>query len=338
MTTFSEPPPSKDDVDTCQSVSEIIYTHFDTYQRDNSTKKNVSRAAEALHHDVLSFVLSHKNTDDGSSSMMEEEISEEVAVAVTRCMDGAMGVIAASGSKKDVWAESVESVMSIAAAYGTNAAKDEVVARAVINRAIEYLLVEKDTIRTESCNMLGWCVKHLVESSKPAASILKKKGSKHNGGKSNANNAKRANDAAAAGWKLECLLDIGNSLQPRLTDKIAKVRNAAIMACASFFSDGAKVAGGGAAADPNDLEKMITSIQNTLVWIMTNDSSAPNRALVAQIGRVSEETIPYVIERVKDVDVKVREAALDSLREYVNLDDLTEDQRVEILRYGLTKR
>lgn len=335
MTTFSEPPPSTD-VDTCQSVSEIIYTHFDTYQRDNSTKKNVSRAAEALHHDVLSFVLSHKNTDD--DGMTEEEISEEVAVAVTRCMDGAMGVIAAS-SKKDVWAESVESVMSIAAAYGTNAAKDEVVARAVINRAIEYLLVEKDAIRTESCNMLGWCVKHLVESSKPAASILKKKGSKHSGGKANTNNnTKRANDAAsAAGWKLECLLDIGKALQPRLTDKIAKVRNAAILACASFFSDGANVVGGGA-ADSKDLEKMISSIQNTLVWIMTNDSSAPNRALVAQIGRVSEETIPYVIERVKDVDVKVREAALDSLRENVNLDDLTEDQRVEILRYGLTKR
>ena len=53
---------------------------------------------------------------------------------------------------------------------------------------------------------------------------------------------------------------------------------------------------------------------------------------------MSTETIPYIIERVKDVDVKVREAALDSLRENVTLDDLTEDQRVEILRYGLTKR
>jgi hypothetical protein len=329
MTTFSEPSPSTDNTDdTCQSVSEIIYTHFDSYQRDGGNK-NVSRAAEALHHDVLSFVLSNKNHEDG---MTDEQVSEEVAAAVTRCIDAAMSAIAvaASGSKKDTWSESVTSILELASAYAT-AGKDELVARTVIDRVIEFLSVEKDAIRTESCNMLGWCVRHLVESSKPAASILKKKGGKN--GAPNNNNNKRVNDAA--GWKLECLLDIGKALQPRLTDKIAKVRSAAISACVPFFSEGAKVVVG---LDSKDFEKIITSIQNTLTWIMSNDSSAPNRALVAQSGRVSEETIPYIIERVKDVDVKVREAALDSLRENVNADDLTEDQRVEILRYGLTKR
>jgi len=338
MTTFSEPPPSSSD-DDCQSVSEIINTHFNTYQRSDtsSTKKNVSRTAEALHHHVLSFVLSNKNSND-DGSMAEQEVSKEVAAAVTRCMDGAMSIIAAS-KKKDSWAESVTSILELATAYATTG-KDQLVARAVINRAIEYLVVEKDTIRMESCTMLGWCVGYLVESCKPAVSILKKK----KGAANNTNNTKRTNDATA-GWKLECLIDIGKALQPRLTDKIAKVRNAAISACVPLFSsDGAtKIVGTTTpTADSKNFEMMMNSIQSTLVWIMTNDSSAPNRALVAAqcCGRsvVSKETIPYVIERVKDVDVKVREAALDSLRENVNLDDLTEDQRVEILRYGLTKR
>jgi hypothetical protein len=321
MTTFSDPSPLADDTDdvSCESVSEIIYKHFNSYQRDGGNK-NVSRAAEALHHANLSFVLSNKNDEDG---IREEEVSEEAASAVTRCIDAAMSVIAASGTKKDTWSESVTSILELASVYAT-AGKDELVARTVIDRAIEFLSVEKDAIRTESCNMLGWCVMHLVDSSKPAASILKKKGIN--------NNNKRTKDAA--GWKLQCLLDVGRALQPRLTDKIAKVRSAAISACVHFFTEGAKVVG----SESKDFEKIITSIQNTLIWIMSNDSSAPNRALVAQSGRVSEETIPFIIERVKDVDVKVREAALDSLRENANVDDLTEDQRVEILRYGLTKR
>jgi len=48
--------------------------------------------------------------------------------------------------------------------------------------------------------------------------------------------------------------------------------------------------------------------------------------------------VTCIVERIKDVDIKVREAALDNLRENVKLERLTEDQRVEILRMGLTKR
>ena len=336
MTTFAEPPPSSAVDDSCQSISEIIYTHFDSHQRDSSNNnKNVSRAAEAMHHDILSFVLSHNNNDGGKDGMTQEEISKELATAVTNCMDAAMSMIATTPpSKKDTWSEAVTSTLQLAAAYSTSSGKDEVLARTVITRAIEYLSVERDTIRIESCHLLGACVRYLMESSKPAASILKKKGGSTMNKNTN-NTANRVNETA--GWKMECLIDIGKAMVPRLTDKIAKVRSAAISATAHFFTNGAKKAV--VIADSKDYEKTMNSIQNTLLWIMSNDSSAPNRALVAIIsGRVSEETIPHVIERVKDVDVKVREAALDALRVNVSLDDLTEDQRVEILRYGLTKR
>jgi hypothetical protein len=232
--------------------------------------------------------------------------------------------------------------LELGAAYACAASKDEKIARTVIGRTIEFLIVEKDVIRTESCNMLGLCVRHLVESCKPAASILKKKGKN---GDAADNKSKKTNDTVA-GWKLECLLDIGKAIQPRITDKIAKVRSAAISACLHFYvSDNTTAKSAGFTTSNNkNYEKMITSIQTTLMWIMSNDSSAPNRALVAQIigrrvsGEEKETLIPCIIERVKDVDVKVREAALDSLRENVTMDNLTEDQRVEILRYGLTKR
>ena len=97
------------------------------------------------------------------------------------------------------------------------------------------------------------------------------------------------------------------------------------------------------------------SIQTTLLWIMSNDTSAGNRALVTSMlptNNVAATTAKYdedemngdaniqaIITRIKDVDVKVREAALDNLRENVNfMEQLDEDDRVEILRMGLTKR
>ncbi len=358
MVTFAEPPKATaHDGDNAissssdGSISEIIYSHFDAYQRDSDSGggKNVSRAAEALHHDILSFVLSSSNSDS-------TDVSEEIASTLKRCIDAAMSCIVSS-AKKDIWSESVTAILELGAAYaccyagknGSDSEQQQLVAETVIHRAIEFLTVEKDTVRTESCNMLGWCVRYLMESSKPAVSILKKKG------KAIAADAdtSKSNTKDVAGWKVECLAEIGKALQPRLTDKIAKVRSAAISACAPFFNVAASDVSG--AMKSNNYDKMIKSIQTILMSIMTNDSSAPNRALVSQIivrntstasleGKEaghdvnSEDIISHIIERVKDVDVKVREAALDSLRENVNVDDLTEDQRVEILRYGLTKR
>ena len=62
-----------------------------------------------------------------------------------------------------------------------------------------------------------------------------------------------------------------------------------------------------------------------------NDNSNNNTLLLL--------LLQSIIERIKDVDVKVRESALDYLRERINFaTQLTEDQRVEILRTGLTRR
>ena len=78
------------------------------------------------------------------------------------------------------------------------------------------------------------------------------------------------------------------------------------------------------------------SIQTTLLWIMSNDTSAGNRALVTfilptnnvaattakydddEMNGITNTNIQAIITRIKDVDVKVREAAFDNLRENVN--------------------
>jgi predicted transcriptional regulator len=52
----------------------------------------------------------------------------------------------------------------------------------------------------------------------------------------------------------------------------------------------------------------------------------------------AEKNVANVVLRLKDVDVKVREAALEALREKVGVNDLGEEVMVEILRNGLTKR
>jgi hypothetical protein len=48
--------------------------------------------------------------------------------------------------------------------------------------------------------------------------------------------------------------------------------------------------------------------------------------------------LPHILERVRDVKLKVRVDALDVLRANVDVHDLTEDQRVELLEAALTPR
>mmetsp|Transcript_17817 Transcript_17817/g.38497 ORF Transcript_17817/g.38497 Transcript_17817/m.38497 type:complete len:1137 (-) Transcript_17817:266-3676(-) len=332
-----------------QSITDIVHSHFDSYQHDDNGRSSNSftaatRAAVALRHDLTLAAVNNDDSQEDAASA-----SEQAAVAIVHCLDAAMSAIIAiaTSKKKTCHHETVSSVLELAAAFACGNAKDDEVARAVITRAVEYGTVERDVIRLEGCKLLGLCVRYLMESSKPTTSILKKK--KYGGGKK----AVQMTATTNMGWKVACLLLAGKALLPRITDKIAKVRHAAISACSFLFSQGINklFRSNNEEEQVGELQLIHDSIQSTLLWIMANDSSAGNRALVAQIlpaatasssqEKEAEENnnVQCIIERIKDVDVKVREAALDSLRENVHFSTgLTEDQRVEILRTGLTKR
>eukprot|EP00578_Thalassiosira_sp_NH16_P026939 CAMPEP_0181102626 /NCGR_PEP_ID=MMETSP1071-20121207/14420_1 /TAXON_ID=35127 /ORGANISM="Thalassiosira sp., Strain NH16" /LENGTH=1128 /DNA_ID=CAMNT_0023185621 /DNA_START=90 /DNA_END=3477 /DNA_ORIENTATION=+ len=340
------------------SIADIVYSHFDAYQRDrasSSSSSSATRAAASMRRDLLS-------AEESSSSSAAHEAT---ARAIVRCIDSAMAIVASSSSSRKDWNESVASTLELAAAfachgYGKKKEDDRgcgtvvgFAARAVIQRAAEYGVAEKDAIRAEACGLLGSCARHLVEGNRPAASILKKK---KKGVATTTTTGTGAAREVISGWRAECLLSVATALLPRITDKIARVRNAAVSACAHLFAHGDAANASGVLRASDEFAMVDASVRNALLWIAANDSSAGNRALVARILPTvpaagsdddddgeedddDDENVRCIIERIKDVDCKVREAALDALRTRVDFEEqLTEDQRVEILRNGLTKR
>jgi hypothetical protein len=128
-------------------------------------------------------------------------------------------------------------------------------------------------------------------------------------------------------WREECIDVVKESLVPRLTDKSQAVRNAAIKACANFFND-----------SDEEKEANYSDISDALIYSLTHDPSFANRSAAVQSVPVSEAMLPHILERVRDVKLKVRVDALDVLRANVDVHDLTEDQRVELLEAALTPR
>jgi hypothetical protein len=220
--------------------------------------------------------------------------------------------------------------------------------------------------------LLGLCVRHLaMKCSSSSANgnsnktILKKGGGTKKGTAGTHHSAAATTITILTSWEIECLLLAGKALLSRITDKIAKVRQAAIVACAPLLPLMTTTTSFSTATTTVAIQDTIQSILQKLLWIMSNDTSAANRATVVQVlpplpsstsveqydDDEEEENndnnnnssmlwlLQPIIERIKDVDGKVRESALDYLREKVTFGtQLTEDQRVEILRTGLTKR
>jgi len=270
----------------------------------------------------------------------------------------------------------------------------EAVAHAIIARAVEYTtLAEKDIVRIQGCTLLGLCVRYLTSklllngSGNENKTILKK-GGKVGTTTTPSSSSLSVSWAALSSWEMECLQSASRALLSRITDKIARVRQAAFGACApllplvmslttSTTTNTAAAAAAAAATTTTTIaaerkgevkmvQDTLQSILTKLLWIMSNDTSAANRAAVVQVlpssppsltspdvdhnnndDEEEEEeendnhalVLQSIIERIKDVDVKVRESALDYLREQIHFVTLlTEDQRVEILRNGLTKR
>ena len=229
-------------------------------------------------------------------------ISDIVTRAIVNIVDCAMYTL---NENKDAY-DSCHSTLELVCAV---ACSDKQLATAIVNRAIDYITVPKDTLRVEACDMLGWCMGQVLAA---PASILKGKKSK----------------ISMEEWKVECAVGGGKALLMRLTDKITKVRGAAIMACSFFFKS----------SQNEELIEIASQLEEGLVWLASNDTSATNRALAVSFLPVTEDNIASIVVRLKDVDVKVREAALEALRKKVSLNDLGEEVMVEILRSGLTKR
>jgi len=242
------------------------------------------------------------------------------------------------------WSESVESILQLAAALGcsTNEA-DESVAVALMDRSALLSDVASDAVRSYACTFVGLCVHHLCRSMNGTGG-----GDKMDGSgtsfllPSKSSNSTRDDDMAddeddQDDWRINCLDKAGAILLPRLTDKAQAVRCAAIRACSGFFVNGAGL------CDKNENESSLLEIReailDALLGRMAHDASFTNRCAAIQSVPITEDTVPYLLERVGDVKEKVRVEALDVMRNRVDVvEDLTEEQRVDVLRFGLTSR
>jgi hypothetical protein len=119
-----------------------------------------------------------------------------------------------------------------------------------------------------------------------------------------------------------------SALLPRLLDKSQAVRKAAIEASGHAFTDNTEF--------PED--SVAEELREALLYSVQHDPSVSNRVVAVQSLFVTEETIPFIIARVRDVKSKVRVAALSILLEKVNFMDLSADQCAELIRSGLTDR
>ena len=378
--TISEPPKSSnnDDGSTPTNIADIIYSAFDAYQHDTTSSTNNNSSSAALRAaKELRIDLKSANIYEGEEGGSE---IQQITSALLIVLDNTMSLIINS-KKKDSYSDSVNNVLQLLAAFvckenlpSSNSSDNSTsIVQSIIERTIEFTTVDKDTIRIESTKLLGLFSNYLLEGSlksKPSGILKKKKGGVKKGsvkvsGEGGNEEVKGVSKGGNKGvvqvdsWLMECITLITNTLTPRITDKIAKVRYSAIESVTSLLSNdgGVKLLVGGESVNEGseegreEKEKLTTAINNIqtkLLWIISNDTSATNRALVTTIlptnknsataSNNNTENVQAIIIRIKDVDMKVRENALNSLREYVTLDLLDEDDCVDILRYGLTKR
>lgn len=120
------------------------------------------------------------------------------------------------------------------------------------------------------------------------------------------------------------------TLLPRFTDKSQAVRKAAIAASGHFYAD---------SSDEAVQTEATIDLLEALLYSVQHDPSVSNRVEAVNSLAVGPETIPYIVARVRDVKPKVRLAALQVLREKVNVTTQLEPyQCAELMRSGLTDR
>uniref|UniRef100_A0A7S4JL97 Nuclear condensin complex subunit 3 C-terminal domain-containing protein n=1 Tax=Odontella aurita TaxID=265563 RepID=A0A7S4JL97_9STRA len=339
------------------SLTDLVLSHFDRHQRGVSgvaegvpdseggvldTRSRATRLRDDISSELLNryvAVAASLEDEHAKSSTLEivEAAREEIIKAVILCVDVSLEAVASAKGATGMNAieESVEATLDLVAAFACGRG-DGTIGAAVISRAVTLSSkVQSDTIRSKACDLLGMCVSYALGSESSNKRDL-------GGKKKRRSKGKRRDDitsfiygleiAQANGklepWRVECINDSGAALLPRLTDKSQAVRLSAVKACRAFFQHN-----GIFDEIPNE------DLLKALLAQLTHDSSFKCRSAAALAVPVTKETLPLLLERVGDVKTKVRVYVLEAIRSKVDFaEDLSEEQRVDILRSGLTER
>ena len=306
------------------TLESVVIRHFDEYQRgsdedskarkrrggvmDASVESRVAFLREELASCLLSDSISNLSLEDDRTDDFGNDPVHRVTAAVIQCVDAAMATEISRDSQ-----ESVDCIFELAAFLGSRG--DGYLAKALVARAVQFSAVIMERVRAQACKLLGLCVKYLVAEQEVAS------GSARGDGLSFLDNG---DDDS---WRDECIEVARQAVRARLTDKSQAVRNAAICGCASFFSD--------LDADFDDAEY---ELLESLLWSMSHDPSVANRLAALQSVPVTDTTVDAVIARVRDVKVKVRVEALNTLRSKMPSSPLAPEQYAQLVRSGLTDR
>jgi hypothetical protein len=286
--------------------------------RENDVAARVSLIRDEIASHLLTDAMSAATVSEGGDKCddMMQDAKIEVAAAIAGCVDAAFGTIAVHTNTAS-WSESVEQVFDLASSLACRDG-DGFLAGHLVLRATQFSVAPVEIVRAQSCVLLGLCVRQILLGAEQTKSTELGK---------NDLASFLVGSSESMEWREECIDVVKESLVPRLTDKSQAVRNAAIKACANFFND-----------SDEEKEANYSDISDALIYSLTHDPSFANRSAAVQSVPVSEAMLPHILERVRDVKLKVRVDALDVLRAKVDVHDLTEDQRVELLEAALTPR
>ena len=294
------------------------------------------------------------------ASASDSAARDEVIAAVLRCCDAAFAAAIvsssngkASSSSSAPWSESVLSTFDLAACClccgnSNDADADSggvLLARPLLERAGRLSGAGLEIVRAEACRLLGMCARYLV-SPPPEARKGNRKGGPSPGSVDDDDGGR------SALWRDECAELAASALLPRLTDRSQAVRLAAARACGFLF---APQGGGGShrvpegrteeGGDSDDYDHdggPISDVLFALLDRMAHDPSPAVRSASVRSAPVTPVTISPLLGRVRDVKAAVRCDALSALGggggEADVMRDLTAEQRVDVLRWGLTER
>ncbi len=306
------------------TTEELVIRHFDAHQQqggddegrkgrvtDGSVEARVALLRQELEAaSSLKHADNKKNTNDSLDDSDDDEEEEDDAIhqvtaAVLQCVDAAMACEISKDSQ-----DSVERILELAAcfvaSYHDEDNKNGHAAQALVGRAIQFSAVIMERVRVQACKLLGLVVQYLMTTMDDGNET-----------------------AGKEQWKHECIDAASRAIRSRLTDKSQAVRNAAITACASFFSSTIL-------EEEMDTETLLES----LLWNMAHDSSTANRIAALQSVPISQQSLDVIIDRVRDIKDKVRVEAFNILRTKAttSIHTLTSEQYAQLARLGLTDR
>lgn len=347
-------------------IRAIIVRHVESYQTPNEEEicaseysllfiqHAASKLKEELESEILndcfanSITLNNRdagamNTESNGSSIRADQREEQILEAMLEMIQAALAAVVSSKTtsahalRKASFYESTCRILDFIAIFASmpNAVKgqnnsgdsgiiDDSLAEQVLNFVSKLTIVDMESVRVLACDFIGRYIQNLSYHREEALQSIDAKINQKE---------EYVNEDC---WKAR-LRTASDILCPRLEDKSVAVRSTTLESCSRLFEK--------QQSQLNDKDELISSLPHdydhiikAILFNLAHDTSFANRSLAVKSIPITKETIPWIVERIKDSKVKVRVDALRVLMTKVNVTDLSLEHRVEILRSGLTDR